>query len=521
MFFHAKKVGKDHFRYFTIAVAGHQCAGNPEFMLNDEIVTVDGSDMVTSGPYAGAAWLWFQRGEPSETANATFVSECDGKWTTDHKGNGTAAIYAKFQMTDDVVQAGMPNITAIIDGKDDIRDSRDDTIGFTRNPALIFYDWMALAREEGGFGAYSDEIPSDDWISAQANVCDETVEDEERYAIDAVITTGAPPSEIRDIMVVNCAGTYTYSEGKHLLRVGYWVPPSATLLEADLNGAIQVSPFMSGDQVANEVSGNFVDPDGGYQAAPFGTQTTDPAPANIRQLSLDLAFVTSKYRAERIARIMLLRAQAEMTVVWPANITGMKVKALDTVQVDTSRYYLSNYAFSVASWGLSADFGVVMNLREENAEIYEDAEPVTAASVPTIATAEAFLTERERQQIINQRRTVPTQVLSASESGGVATVTMIEHQVVYPDGREITIEEQVFTGLDTGTSYYLHYADIDREETTPTVTVTDDSAASTGVVGVHDLGRIVTPETGSSITYTGGGSLPPGQTIGREIEDIP
>jgi hypothetical protein len=51
-----------------------------------------------------------------------------------------------------------------------------------------------------------------------------------------VITTGAAPSEVRDAMVVNCAGTYTYSGGKHLMRPGYWVPVTVNLSEATLPG---------------------------------------------------------------------------------------------------------------------------------------------------------------------------------------------------------------------------------------------------------------------------------------------
>ena len=210
-FFHSRKSGDNHYRYFVVAVAGHRCKGVVRWMLGDQTVSVDGAGKVTSGKYSNDAWLWFQRGLDSETANATFVSECGGKWTSAHKGNGIAAIYAKFKMTDKVVEAGMPNITAVIEGRDEILDPRDATEKFTGNAALVFYDWLAMPREEGGFGAYPDEIPEDDWISAQANVCDEVVEGEARYEIDAVITTGAAPSEIRDVMVVNCAGTHCYS----------------------------------------------------------------------------------------------------------------------------------------------------------------------------------------------------------------------------------------------------------------------------------------------------------------------
>jgi hypothetical protein len=136
VFFHSIQGGTGaHFRYFVVAVAGHRVQGVVQWMLNDENVSVDGAGKVTSGKYANNAWLWFQRGQASETANSTFVAECGGKWTANHKGNGVAAIYAKFKLTDDVVQAGMPNITAVITGKDDIHDPRTGTDGYTNNAA--------------------------------------------------------------------------------------------------------------------------------------------------------------------------------------------------------------------------------------------------------------------------------------------------------------------------------------------------------------------------------------------------
>lgn len=399
VFFHSAQSGEDHFRYFVVAVAGHRCQGVVSWMLGDEVVTVDGSGMVTSGKYANAAWLWFQRGLAAETANATFVSECGGNWTSAHKGNGVAAIYAKFKMTEAVVQAGMPNMTAVIEGRDEVFNP-GGAVGYTRNAARIFYDWLQIPREEGGFGAYPDEIPDNTFITAQANVCSETVNSEPRYSIDAVITTGAAPNEVRDVLVVNQAGSYTYSGGKHLMRPGYWVPVSETLSEDDLAGPIQVSPFLPSDIAANEVQGTYISPDDNYQGAPFTTQTLASPPADVRQMDLDLAFTTSKHQADRIARIMLNRAQAEKTVVWPMNIIGLKVKALDTVQFDSAKYGLSNYAFVVSNWGLSPDYGVVIQGREENEDIYDAPSVVAPPSPPAVVVPSPIQSVSEVTQLI-------------------------------------------------------------------------------------------------------------------------
>lgn len=523
VFFHPRRSGSDHYRYFVIACAGHRCKGVVSWMLGDQVVTVNGSNMVTSGTYANAAWLWFQRGLPSETANATFVSECGGKWTANHKGNGVAAIYAKFKMTDAVVQAGMPNITAIIEGRDEILDPRTATTDYSRNAALIFYDWLKIPREEGGFGAYADEIPDDAWISAQANVCDETVNSAPRYAIDAVITTGAAPNEIRDVMVVNQAGTYTYSGGKHLMRPGYWVPVSETLSEDDLAGPIQLTPFTTADVAANEIQGTYIDPNAGYQGAPFTTQQLSPVPSDVRQLDADFAFITNKDQADRIARIMLNRAQAEKQVVWPMNIAGLKIQAMDTVQLDSARYGLSNYAWTVANWALSADFGVVLTLREENAEIYDPPTLISPTAPPSPDVADPLATLDEIQRIL--RSTYPKGLtVSAVDAGTNATINLSSFTFDYPGTLgDVAAPSGSVTGLAYSTKYFV-YADVDGiGDTTPTYGATTVYASALNS-SAHPLRiylgqSVTTPAAGGGGTSGGGsgGGGYGGGTIGGEI----
>jgi hypothetical protein len=518
VFFHAAQSGSDHYRYFVIACAGHRCKDVVSFMLNDEVVTVDGSHMVTSGKYANAAWLWFQRGLASETANATFVSECGGNWTTDHKGNGVAAIYAKFKMTDAVVQAGMPNITAIIEGRDEIRDSRDASVGYTRNAALIFYDWMAMPREEGGFGAYDDEIPDDDWISAQANVCDETVNGNPRYAFDCYMTTGTAPGDVRDAMIVNMAGSYTYSGGKHLMRPGYWVPVSETIEEDDLTGALQISPFMTSDASANQIQGTYISPDDGYQGMPFTTWTR-PGATDVRQLDLDLAFTTVLDQADRVAAIMGKRAACEKTVVVPMNIMGIKMKALDTVQLNSPRYSLNNYAWVVGNWGLTFDPetgpGVVLALREENEEIYDDGSPASPTSPPDIVQPDAPITTLDELQSALRSSVFPVGFnMTASDGGSSATVRMHgpttsdPFQIDYPGGVDATIAAFDTTGLAYSTTYFP-YADVASiGDTAPvfglTAVYADAINSSTHPHRLF-LGKSVTTPTAGGGTTTGGG----------------
>ncbi|MFN3473575.1 MAG: phage tail protein [Blastomonas sp.] len=374
VFFHPRKVGSDTFRYFVFACAGHRCKGVVRWYLGDEVVTVNSGGLVTSGPYANAAWLWFARGETDQAANSTFVAECDGKWTSDHRGRGVAAIYAKFKLTKAVVEAGMPTISAEIEGADEIRDPRDDSIGWTDLAVPAAYWWLQLPREEGGFGALEDEVPDDTLLSAWTNICDEDVDligggTEKRYTLNALIETGGQPSAIRDSMVACMAGQHACIGGVFWMRPGYWVPPSATLSERDLSAGFSVPLLIDAQEFATEVSGTYIDPDNLYQPQPVPTRSI--AMADVVQADYDLPHITSHTRGQRILEIMLRRGQCEKRVNWPMNFAGLAHQAMQTVQIDTSRYGLGNYAFVIDDWQIDQNFGVPLVLREENPEIYE------------------------------------------------------------------------------------------------------------------------------------------------------
>lgn len=533
VFYHARQSGSDHYRYFVVAVAGHRCKDVVSWMLNDEVVTVDGSGKVTSGQYANNAWLWFQRGLASETANATFVSECGGKWTSNHKGNGVCAFYAKFKMADAVVQAGMPNMTAIIEGRDEILDSRDATEKYTQNGALIFYDFNRIPREEGGFGAYTDEIPDDDWISAQANVCDETVNGAARYALNGVIQTGAPPADVRDALVVNVAGTYGYSGGKHLMRVGYWPGISTTLAEDDLASAIQISPFMTADTAATEATGTFMDPGNGYQGSPLTTWDR-PGATDILQADVDLAFTTAFDQGNRVLAIMGKRAGCEKTVVWPMNIAGLSSRVMDYCQLDSTRYGLANYAWLITNWSFSFDPdagpGIVFSLKEENSEIYDDGSATTPSSPPTISQPSGPIVTGVPAIL---RASYPKNLSITSEdagtdatihlfgtSGGAGTDFTIDYASDTP--QDVTVPHADITGLSYATTYYI-FADVvgpgDDAPSYGAVTNYGDainSAAHPNRIYLNQL--VTTPASGGSSTggTSGGGGYGGGTDPGGD-----
>ncbi|MHA0333654.1 Hint domain-containing protein [Sphingomonas aquatilis] len=513
IFFHP--IGKD-WRYFVIAVAGHRCKGVVRWWLNDEEVTVDGAGKVTSGKYANNAWLWFYRGTDDQAAHPTFVAETQGKWSANHRGRGTALIYAKFKMTDDVVQSGMPNITAEVEGKDDVLDPRTGVRGYTRNAALIFYDWLAMAREEGGFGAYDDEIDWD-WVAAQAGVADEFVDTpdgpERRYEFDSYIQTGAAPSEVRDTFVTCCAGAFTYSGGKMLMRPGYYVPPSAQLKEQDLAGPITVPALLAGDQMSNEVTGTYIEPDK-YQ--PGDVPTRSLYSTDVRQASFDLPHITSIYRGQRLLEIFLRKAQAERRCSWPMNIMGIAISTLDTVQLGTARYGLSNYAFQVVNWGLNQDFSVGLQLEETSPEIYEFTPDMylEPGEVGELTPAEPIgdeVTGVVASLIQNSAPIDQGFITSNDNADGTAKITIAAHTRRYAD-KDVAVAGGVINALTNATYYDIFYDDPSRAGGAVTYAATTnppDGRLSAAHPARHYVGFVTTAAAGGQSTG-GGGATPPG-----------
>lgn len=429
-FFHP--VGKTH-RYFVWVVAGHRLKGLTKWILNDEVVTVNGSGMVTSGKYAGHAWLWFERGDYDAVANSTFVAECGGKWTTNHRGRNVAKIYAKFEMTDDVVQAGRPVITCEVEGSDEIYDPRTDTTGYSNNAILAFYWWMSLPREDGGFGCYPDEIDWD-WVATEANVCDEQVPlkaggTEPRYTLDGFMQTGADPSSVRSILVENMAGRFTYSGGLMLARPGYWVPVSRIISEDDLTDAVAYDLLTPSDQRVTEISASWNDPDQLYVADEVDARSI-PSP-DIAQGSIDLAFVKSRTRVQRIQKIRLLQGAAERSLSLPLNINGLGIAPMDTVMLGTARYArLANMAFTVSNWAISPDFGVPLGVREENEDMY--------------AWTVADEIDRGATQAIDQAQMIPDVVANAETAGTAGSAGAVSNGgITYTPAQIKQLEDRI------------------------------------------------------------------------------
>lgn len=152
------------------------------------------------------------------------------------------------------------------------------------------------------------------------------------------------------------------------------------------------------------------------------------------------------------------------------------------------------------------------------AQAAADAAQASANTAQTSAnTAQSTATSSYREAArINSYQNPGAGILSASDAGTSATITIATHTRVYPveggiDVPDVIITGGSLTGLAYSTTYFVYYDDTTLASTTPTFVATTSSATAQvgSAAGRHFVGYVTTPASGGGTT-SGGGSAPPG-----------
>lgn len=371
-FYHAVQ-GDDEYRYFVVALAGHEIHEIEGVYLNDEPVTLGAGNIVTNGVFANNCWIWAQTGTLADTPPSVFTSETGGRWTAAHQGKEIAKLYVKFNMTDEIISGGMPKICAVVKGAR-VVDYRTGASAYSNNAILCFWDYMRAARSDGGYGLEDIEV-DEAHIAAEANICDEDVETltgtEKRYCIDGVVDTGAAADLIRAELLTAFAGDYAEIGPKAYAYAGAWRPPVVQLHEGDLAENLGYRPLGTADPYVNEVRGVFISEADLWQPVEFPSQRRDDG-MEPQTEDLELKFTKSPAAAQRIARIVLNRANADRSLNWPMNAKGLDRHPMENVTISQTLYpHLSNYAFGIRTWALNEAGGVTMMIVEESPDFYD------------------------------------------------------------------------------------------------------------------------------------------------------
>jgi hypothetical protein len=201
--------------HLVVALTTHEITAIDSVWLNDveiDDTQIDGSGNVTGTRFAGLVRIKKHLGAAAQTADSDLVAETN--FTSEHRGRGIAYVYPRLQWNQDVFPTGIPNVRAVVRGRE-VWDPRLDpgnpsVRSFSNNAALCQLDYL---MSDFGFVAPLTEIHESSWVAA-ANVCDEQVTvtaDPRAFTVttsqDTLNFTGARKWGLGDIVQVTTTGT--------------------------------------------------------------------------------------------------------------------------------------------------------------------------------------------------------------------------------------------------------------------------------------------------------------------------
>jgi len=417
--------GNDNkYLHMAIVFASHEIQAYDEIWFNDNKVwdATNGFDS-DWGTYVTIDRKFGTAGQAASTdlVNANVL------WTTDHKLSGIAYIAFRLEWNQDKFPQGVLNITAVIRGKK-VYDPRDQSIGYSQNPALCIRDYML--DQTYGLGEVAANI-DDASVRVAADLCEEQITldgggAQDRYQCNGVIDTDNQIKANIEQLLSSMGGRLTYSGGKYFVDGAEYRSPTVTFTEADIVSEIQTQTKQSRRGIYNGVKGIFVSEEKNFKVLDYPAQiakttagdfvtgttykilfvgTTDftaigassnnvgveftatgagsgtgTASKSIvedgAQINLDmpLPFVTNNIQAQRLAKIALLKSRQQVVMTMTTTLKGLRVKVGDTVQVSNDRLNYSSKVFEVVDYSLAITdgaLGVNLSCIETSSALYD------------------------------------------------------------------------------------------------------------------------------------------------------
>lgn len=338
----------------VIVLAGHEVNSIGDIYINDEVVSIDGNNLVT-----GDTWQNKIRIKKHDGSQTTADSDLVAETTVDSnfKGLGIAYLYVRYEYDQDVFANGVPLITAVVEGKK-VYDPRTATTSYSNNAALCIRDFLTSSY------GLSDNAIDDISFASAANECDENVTlagsgTEKRYTLNGIVKADRSLGDVLGDMVTACAGTLFWGSGYWKLKAGAYSSPVKTLTLDDLRGPINLQTRISMQDNFNTVRGTFNDADQDWITTDYPeiTSATFKTEDNGEEalLDLQLPFTTSSATAQRLAKLTLYRGREQMTLSADFGLEAFQIEVGDIIAFTNSRYGFSAKEFEVIGWRFASD----------------------------------------------------------------------------------------------------------------------------------------------------------------------
>lgn len=367
-----------------ITLTGHPVEEIGDIWFGDTKVFEGSGTGGATGKFAGYATFW--KGDGTEAGDADLLAAMrarNSEWTVDHKQEGCAKLYCELTWDQDVYASGIPQIKALVKGKNDIYDPRTETTGYTNNWALVTADYVASSA---GVGAGYASINEDDLI-ASANVSDEDVDlaaggTEKRYVVSGVVDTGKPVGDNLRELLNPGAGMACRAGGEWAIHAGYYRTPEYTVDESWLDGPIRLRTRQSKRELFNTVRAVYASEDSLWQPTDLPVLKSEVFIAEDQGETIatdyQFLFTTSPSCGQRLQKQALFRNRQQIEVELQCNLKAMAVRVGDVVGFTRSAYGWDDKPFEIVAWrfaprddGEVIRLGIDMTLRETSAEGYD------------------------------------------------------------------------------------------------------------------------------------------------------
>ncbi len=346
----------------------------------------------------------FGRDDQDAVYNDTVPNDDDipTQWTSSHKLTGIAYIWVRLEYSDEIYTNGFPKITAVMRGKNLYDPRQDDTATaysgsgsqridddstweYSNNSAVCLLNYMLDDRIGLGESLDAFDAPS---LLASMNDCDVDISlsgggTQKKYTCDGIIDSkNSHKANIQNILT-SMNGQLLYSGGKyHIKSYNYETPHSQVVTEDMIIGNIDIATKASRRSLYNRVKGKFVSEEDNYVMTEYPAQIYYTAGTTTKQFEIDdgetlyheynLPMTTNNVRAQRLARLTMLRSRMQSTIKFTTNAKGLLYTVGDNIKVTNSTLGITEKVYQIQRLNVRPDAEKGLTVSIEAKENVED-----------------------------------------------------------------------------------------------------------------------------------------------------
>ncbi|WP_347256224.1 phage tail tip fiber protein [Pseudomonas syringae] len=296
-------------------------------------------------------------------------------WKDSQIGRGLSFLRITLKYSAEKFPSGIPEMRAVLRGRNDIYDPRTGNNIYTANTALHIL-WYLRTR----CNVPDDEIIFETFASA-ANVCDEALTNadgsvSQRYRTSCVIGADEQRPGVLQKLEASCAGKLIRVGGRWMLQAGaYYGPYDFEITEDMIIGTVSGSTESTNDSAINTVRGTFIDPEQSW------TETDYPEVSVSEWILEDggeaaetmaFPYVDDAYQPQRLANIALRQRRAGGAISLPMNFSGYNCRPGRVVLVNLPSLNIFG-EFIVSDWSMGDNEGCTVQVKQYEAAIFDDA----------------------------------------------------------------------------------------------------------------------------------------------------